>query len=133
MKPIDANEPKRCPDCYSDAFFSGRVGHNVWYECHYCGKTFRDMEREKIETEDKMNNRVIISEGTGYWDLVYYPWGGSFRRTKRVGGEIEGLLKEIFTRYSDGSPATISVEIDGCKRAGFQVGHDVRIQEYATD
>lgn len=37
----DPNEPVRCPDCFADAFFIGEVGIAIWYECHYCGKTFR--------------------------------------------------------------------------------------------
>ncbi len=51
MKRFDRDEPLRCPDCAADSFFIGMVGTKVWYECHYCGKTFVDPEREAKRKE----------------------------------------------------------------------------------
>ena len=56
---------------------------------------------------------VTIRSGYGYWDLTYYPWGGSF---KRADGDTTATVLEVLDRYTNGKPRRLVLQTETGKR-----------------
>jgi hypothetical protein len=59
-----------------------------------------------------------FSEGTGYWDLSVYPWGGSFHRLDKW---TVTKVERVVDRYTNDMPRRVVVILPNGKKAGFQL------------
>ena len=84
----------------------------------------RPLPSWSLSTFESMNPNVIefvstearIPAGRGYWDLTWYPWGGSFRR---LSADTVGQNVEVLETYTNGTPRRFACVVAG-KRCGFQ-------------
>jgi len=60
---------------------------------------------------------LTIPEGTGYYDLTDFPWGGDFRRaTIDMPVEIIGVIDQ----YTNGTPRRIIVRTSNGRKLGIE-------------
>jgi hypothetical protein len=68
------------------------------------------MNHPNYKTEDHPQDAIILTAGTGYWDLSRFPWGGDF---KRIQENVALKIVRIIDRYNDGSPRRVVLNYYG--------------------
>ena len=65
-------------------------------------------------------SKVRVTKGHGFWDLSFYPWGGSFSRF--VEDTILDVVR-VIDRYSSGKPRKVVARTKQGKEVGVTVEH----------